>query len=72
MTYIVCTLDISQKYHRIPRMQSAELKKFNKLKGTSEEDSIPFWRKKKAITGWGREEGRLLNGRGDIERKGRI
>jgi hypothetical protein len=39
----------TQKKYRIPRIQSAELKKFNKPKGPSEDSSIPLGRKKKAI-----------------------
>jgi hypothetical protein len=39
-------------------MQSTELKNINKLKGPSEDASVPFGREKKAITS--REEGRDL------------
>ena len=46
-----------QKY-RIPKIQSTELKKVNKLKGPSEDASVPLRREKKAITsGEGRREG---------------
>ena len=38
-------------------MQSTELKKINKLKGPSEDSSVPFGREKKAIRRWGRMEG---------------
>jgi hypothetical protein len=37
--------------YKVPRKQSSELKKVNKLKGPSEDDSVPFGREKKAITG---------------------
>jgi hypothetical protein len=48
---------ISQKKrHRIPRIQSTELKKVNKLKSPSEDASIPLGREKKAITGGGSGE----------------
>ena len=57
------------KKYRIPRIQSTELKKANKLKGPSEDASIPFVREKKAITGRGKEGGRDLNGKGN--RKGK-
>jgi hypothetical protein len=36
--------------YRIPRIQSTELKKFNKSKGPSEDISIPVQREKKEIT----------------------
>jgi hypothetical protein len=47
--------------YRIPRIQSTELKKVSKLKGPSEDASIPLGREKKAIIGeaggtWMREE----------------
>jgi hypothetical protein len=47
------------KKYRIPGIQSTELKKANKLKGPSEDASIPLGREKKAITGGelGREGG---------------
>ena len=41
----------TQKRYRIPRIQSTELKKANKLKGPSKDVSIPLGREKKAITG---------------------
>jgi hypothetical protein len=47
-------VDISQKY-RIPKIQSTEFKKVNKLKGPSEDVSIPLGRGKKTITGTGRD-----------------
>jgi hypothetical protein len=45
--------------HRIPRIQSAELKKFSKLKGPSEDGSVLLEREKKAVTGvrWKEEHG---------------
>jgi hypothetical protein len=45
------------KKYRILKIQSTELKKVNKLKGPSEDASLPLGRKKKAITGVGREGG---------------
>ena len=63
-------MDISPPKYRIPKIQSTELKKVNKLKGPSEDASVPLGRKKKAITrrkggregpwrerGWGQERG---------------
>jgi hypothetical protein len=57
--------------YRIPRIQSTELKKTNKLKGLSEDDTVPLWREKKAITGRGegRDRGRDLGDKGDREEK---
>jgi hypothetical protein len=46
-------VDISQKEktkYRIPKIQSTELKKVNKLKCRSEDASVPLGREKKAIT----------------------
>jgi hypothetical protein len=45
-------VDISQKKkkYRIPKIQSTELKKLNKLKCPSEGTSVPLGREKKAIT----------------------
>ena len=40
-------MDISQKKYRIPKIQSTELTKVNKLKGPSEDSSVPFRREKK-------------------------
>jgi hypothetical protein len=47
------------KKYKIPRIQSTELKKVNKLNGPSEDASIPLGREKKIITGrWrGRKRG---------------
>ena len=53
-------MDISgkKKKYRIPRTQPRELKKFNKPKGPSEDNSIPLERKKKAVMmGGGRKGG---------------
>jgi hypothetical protein len=63
-------MDISQKKYRITRYSPTELQKVNKLKGPSENASVPLGRKKKAITrrkggregpwrerGWGQERG---------------
>jgi hypothetical protein len=45
-------VDISQKKkkYRIPKIQSTQLKKVNKLKCPSEDASVPLGREKKAIT----------------------
>jgi hypothetical protein len=43
-----------QKKYRIPRIQSTELKKVNKLKGPCEDTSVPLGKEKKAITSWER------------------
>ena len=45
-------MDISKKKkkYRIPKIQSTELKKVNKLKCPSEDASVPLGREKKAIT----------------------
>ena len=41
-------MDISQKKkYRIPKIQSTELKKVNKLKGPSKDASVPLGREKK-------------------------
>ena len=68
-------MDISQKKYRITRYSPTELQKVNKLKGPSENASVPLGREKKAITsgegrrdrggkvdgGWGRgREGNLI------------
>ena len=37
---------------RIPKIQSTELKKVNKLKGPSEDTPVQLWREKKAIVRW--------------------
>ena len=57
--------------YKIHRIQSTELKKVNKLMGPSEVASIPPGREKKAIrgVGSGREEGRDLGGKGDMDGK---
>ena len=53
----------NKKKYRIPKIQSTELKKVNKLKSPSEDASVPLKREKKATT---REEGRRdLRGKGD-------
>ena len=41
---------LAKKKYRIPKIQSTELKKFNKLKGPSEDASVPLGRENKAIT----------------------
>ena len=49
-------MDISKKQtnkqtkNRIPKIQSTELKKVNKLKAPSEDASVPLGREKKATT----------------------
>ena len=50
-------MDISQKRYRIPKIQSTELKKVNKPKGSSEDASIPLGREKKVIVGGRGKEG---------------
>ena len=58
-------MDISQKKnYRIPKIQSIEIKKVNKLKGPSEDTSVPLGREKKATTSG---EGRKNMG-GKVER----
>ena len=53
----------------MPKIQSRELKKGQKLKGPSEDASVPLGREKKAITR--EEEGRDLGGKVDeVEEKG--
>ena len=55
----------SKKPVRIPRIQSTELKMFNRQKGSSEDVSIPLGREKKAIRGKGMEGGSWVGkGRG--------
>jgi hypothetical protein len=63
-------VDISQKEkekkrkYRIAKIQSIKLKKINKLKGPSEDDSVPLGREMKSITsGEGR---RNLRGKVDV------
>ena len=57
-------MDISQKKkYRIPKIQSTELKKVNKLKCPNEDASVPLGREKKAITSG--EGGRDLRGKVD-------
>jgi hypothetical protein len=48
-------VDIIQKKknYRIPKIQSTELEKVNKLKCPSEDSSVPLGREKKAITNFG-------------------
>ena len=52
-----------KKKYRIPKIQSTELKKLNKLKCPSEDASVPLGREKKAITSG--EGGRDLGGKVD-------
>jgi hypothetical protein len=56
-------MDVRKKKYRIPKIQSTELKKTNKLKGPSEVASVPPGREKKAITSG--EGGRDLGGKVD-------
>ena len=56
-------MDISQEKYRIPKIQSTELKKVNKLKCPSEDASVPLGREKKTITSG--EGGRDLQGNMD-------
>ena len=60
-------MDISQKKkkYRIPKIQSTELKKFNKMKDTS----VLLGRERKAITRW--ERWRDLGGKQDRDGQGR-
>jgi hypothetical protein len=51
--------------YRIPKIQSTELKKVNKLKCPSEDASVPLGRQKKAITSG--EGGTDLGGKVDRE-----
>jgi hypothetical protein len=61
-------VDIShKKSYRIPKIQSTELKKLNKLKCPSEDASVPLGRKKKAITSG--KGGRDLGGKVDAGRR---
>ena len=46
--------------YRIPKIQSTELKKVNKLKGPSEDASDPHGREKKAIQSQVGREGRNI------------
>jgi hypothetical protein len=63
---------ILAKRYRIPRMQSTELKKINKLQGPSEDISIPLGREKRAKgrgkekTGWERPRERTGENRNMI------
>jgi len=41
---------LAKKVYRIPKIQSTELKKDNKLKGPSKDTSVPLGREKKATT----------------------
>ena len=62
------TPHIQTKY-KIPKIQFTELKKVNKLKGPSEDTSVPLGREKKAITSG--EGGRDLGGKVDgVGRRG--
>ena len=57
---MLATTTIPQKY-RIPKIQSTEFKKVNKLKGSSEDTSVPLGREKKATIRW---EGGNWEGKG--------
>jgi hypothetical protein len=63
-------VDIRKK-KRIPKIQSTEVKKVNKLKGPNEDASVPLGREKKATTkvGW---RGRNLGGKRDAGEEGNI
>jgi hypothetical protein len=50
--------------YRIPKIQTTELKKVNKLKCLSEDASVPLGREKKTITS--REAWRDLGGKVDV------
>ena len=68
-------MDISKKKkkYRIPKIQSTELKKVNKLKCPSEDASVPLGREKKAITSGegGRDQRGKVNGRA-VEEEGNL
>jgi hypothetical protein len=57
---------------RIPKIQSTELRKINKLKCPSEKDSVPLGREKKVITSeeGGRDLGWKVKGVGDEGERG--
>jgi hypothetical protein len=42
--------------YRITKIQSTELKQFNKMKGSNEDGSVPLGKKKKELQ-WGEREG---------------
>ena len=67
-------MDISQKKYRITRYSPTELQKVNKLKGPSENASVPLGREKKAITsGEGRRDlGGKVDGRWGRGREGNL
>jgi hypothetical protein len=50
--------------YRIPKIQSTELKRINKLKGPSEDSSVPLGWEKETITRWecGRDLGEKVDG----------
>jgi hypothetical protein len=56
-------MDVRKKKYRIPKIQSTELKKVNKLKYSSEDATVPLGRKKKPITSG--KGGRDLGGKVD-------
>ena len=59
-----------RKSTEYPKIQSTELKKVNKLKGPSEDTSVPLGREKKAITseeGW-RDLGGKVDGGGNVKK----
>ena len=56
-------MNMSQKNYRVPKIQSTELKKINKLKWPSEDTSVPLGREKKAFTSG--EGGKDLEGKLD-------
>jgi hypothetical protein len=64
-------MDGTNKYNPeyIPKIQSRELKKFNKVKSLCEDASITLGREEKEITGRGKEGRRDLSGKGDREWK---
>ena len=53
----------NKQMYRIPKIQSTEFKKVNKLRCPSENTSVPLGREKKAITNG--EGGRSLGGKMD-------
>jgi len=65
-------VDISKKKYRIPRIQSAELKKVSELKGPSEDAIITLGKEKKAITGRWQREGKSCVGQWRERGKGNV
>ena len=56
---------VKNSRYRIPKIQSTELKKVNKLKGPREDASVPLGREKNAVTVGREGPGRDLGGKVD-------